>query len=165
VTPGLYPDHPRVGVGVVVLRPGWQGDGTGRAVPVGEPEVLLIRRGRPPGEGEWSLPGGSQELGETLFDCAAREAREETGVAVRPARVLTAVDTILRDEAGRVAFHYTIVDVLADWLSGEPAAADDALDARFAPVSEALRLVEWEVTRAVIAEAAADWPDHDRRSG
>jgi ADP-ribose pyrophosphatase YjhB (NUDIX family) len=147
-----YPERPRVGVGAVVFRAGADG----------RPEVLLVRRGRPPGEGQWSLPGGSQELGETLFACAEREAREETGVAVRAAGVLTAVDTIERDADGRVAFHYTIVDVLADWISGEPQAADDALDARFAPVDEALRLVQWDVTRRVIADAAAAWPAGQR---
>jgi ADP-ribose pyrophosphatase YjhB (NUDIX family) len=143
-----YPDRPRVGVGVVVLRAAAEAAG---------PEVLLVRRGRPPGQGQWSLPGGSQELGETLFAGAEREAREETGVTVRATGVITAVDTIERDADGRIAFHYTIVDVAADWIAGEPVADDDALDARFAPVAEALRLVEWAVTRHVIADVAAAW--------
>ncbi|HYC02814.1 MAG TPA: NUDIX hydrolase [Azospirillaceae bacterium] len=126
--PHEYPDHPRVGVGVIVRR----GDA-----------VLLVRRGKPPGLGEWSLPGGSQELGETLFETAAREALEETGVTVRPVSVLTGVDNIERDADGRVRFHYTIIDVLADWVSGEPVPGDDATAARWAAPEEWRALVTW----------------------
>ncbi len=126
--PHEYPDHPRVGVGIIVRR----GDA-----------VLLVRRGKPPGLGEWSLPGGSQELGETLFETAAREALEETGVTVRPVSVLTGVDNIERDADGRVRFHYTIIDVLADWVSGEPVPGDDATAARWATPDEWRALVAW----------------------
>ncbi|MEQ8964345.1 MAG: NUDIX hydrolase [Azospirillaceae bacterium] len=136
-----YPDRPRVGVGVVVRHEG---------------RLLLIKRGKPPGVGQWSLPGGSLELGETLFACAEREAMEETGITVRATGVLTAVDNIVRDADGRVAFHYTIVDVLADWVAGEPVAADDALDARWATPAEALELVEWPMLRRVIRMVAEE---------
>ena len=108
--PHEYPDHPRVGVGVIVRR----GDA-----------VLLVRRGKPPGLGEWSLPGGSQELGETLFETAAREALEETGVTVRPVSVLTGVDNIERDANGRVRFHYTIVDYCGRHAAGDARPGDD----------------------------------------
>jgi ADP-ribose pyrophosphatase YjhB (NUDIX family) len=132
------PGAPRVGVGAVV----WRGD-----------QVLLVRRGKEPGYGQWSLPGGSQELGETLFDAAAREVREGTGVEIRPLGILTAVDNIVRGPAGGILFHYTIIDVTADWVSGEPTAADDVLDARWASRSDCQALVEWPVLRRVLDEA------------
>src|SRR3712207_2589394 len=81
-----YPDRPWVGVGVIV----WRGD-----------QVLLVRRGRPPRAGQWGLPGGAQEVGETLFEAAAREVLEETGLTVRPYAVVTAVDAVNRDDDGR----------------------------------------------------------------
>ncbi len=131
--------RPRVGVGVVVMRRG---------------AVLTVRRGKPPGEGEWSLPGGSQELGETLFEAAAREVREETGVTVAPVRVLAAVDNIVRNDAGGIDYHYAIIDILAEWQSGDPMPLDDALDARWAPVEEAVRMIRFPAARAVIRAAA-----------
>ena len=131
--------RPRVGVGVVVLRRG---------------AVLIVRRGKPPGEGEWSLPGGSQELGETLFEAAAREVLEETGVTVAPTRVLAAVDNIVRDDAGAIEFHYAIIDVLADWRSGDPAPLDDVSEARWAPIEDAVRMIRFPAARAVIRAAA-----------
>lgn len=136
--------HPRVGVGCLV----WKGD-----------RVLLIRRGKPPGLGEWSLPGGSQELGETLFAAAEREVREETGVMARARSVLTAVDGITRDADGALLFHYTIVDVEADWVSGDPVPADDALDARWATREEAEALVAWKPLKQVLRMA------FERRAG
>lgn len=130
-----FPDQPRVGVGCIV----WKGDA-----------VLLVRRGKPPGEGEWSLPGGSQELGETLAGTAAREVLEETGIVARPTGVLTAVDSIIRDPDGRIRFHFTIVNVQADWLSGEPVPGDDALEARWATVDEWRYLVAWPALLEVL---------------
>ncbi len=118
--------------------------------------MLLIQRGNPPAAGEWSLPGGSQELGETLFEAAAREVMEETGVTVRPTAVLTAVDSIVRDENQDVAFHYTIVDVLAEYVAGVPVPGDDARDARWATLAEVKRLVAWTATRDVIERSVQD---------
>ncbi|MFV3128140.1 NUDIX hydrolase [Niveispirillum sp. KHB5.9] len=132
------PTHPRVGVGCLVWKDG---------------QVLLIRRGKPPGYGEWSLPGGSQELGETLFEAAEREVREETGVVARARSILTAVDNIVRDGDGTLRFHYTIVDVAADWLSGDPVPADDALDARWATLADCEALVAWEPLKQVLRGA------------
>jgi ADP-ribose pyrophosphatase YjhB (NUDIX family) len=115
--------------------------------------VLLVRRGRPPRLGEWGIPGGAQAAGETLVEAAAREVLEETGLAIRDAEVLTALDSITRDPDGRVEYHYTLVELVADCAEGEPVAADDALDARWATPSEASDLVSWEETRRVIALA------------
>lgn len=122
-------------VGVVCLR----GD-----------EVLLIRRGRPPKQGEWSLPGGRIEPGERAEDAALRELREETGVEARINRLIAVVDGIF-PEAGR---HYVLIDFAADWVSGEPVAGDDAMEARFVPLDQVEALVDWSETRRVIALAA-----------
>lgn len=135
-----YPEHPRVGVGVVV----WRGD-----------RVLLVRRARPPQAGEWSLPGGGQELGETLVETARREVAEETGLAICPTGVLTAVDSIHRDDAGRVRFHYTLIDLVAEWRAGEAEARDDVSAVRWATPEEAEALVAWSETRRVIRLAVA----------
>ena len=120
-----YPDRPWIGIGCVVLR---------------GPEVLLVRRARPPLMGEWSIPGGTQELGETTEDAARRELREEAGVEVGPLRIAYALAVVDRDTAGRVRFHYTILDYCARWLSGEPVAGDDAAEARFFPPEALPRL-------------------------
>jgi 8-oxo-dGTP diphosphatase len=130
-----YPDRPWVGVGVVV----WQDE-----------RVLLIRRGRAPRLGQWGLPGGAQSAGETLFEAAAREVLEETGLEVVPQAVVTALDSISRDEAGNVQFHYTLVEVVAECGPGEPKAADDAMDARWVPAGQVGELVEWDETVRVI---------------
>ena len=130
-----YPDRPWVSVGVVV----WQGE-----------RVLLIRRGRAPRLGQWGLPGGAQSAGETLFEAAAREVLEETGLEVVPQAVVTALDSISRDDAGNVQFHYTLVEVVAECGPGEPVAADDAMDARWVPADKVGDLVEWDETVRVI---------------
>lgn len=118
-------------VGVVCLRGG---------------EVLLIRRGRPPREGEWSLPGGRIEPGERAADAALRELVEETGVTARLTGLLDVVDGVFL-EAG---LHYVLIDYGAEWLSGEPVAGDDAAEARFWPLAEAERLVAWSETRRIL---------------
>jgi 8-oxo-dGTP diphosphatase len=130
-----YPDRPWVGVGVVV----WQDE-----------RVLLIRRGRAPRLGQWGLPGGAQSAGETLFEAAAREVLEETGLEVVPHAVVTALDSISRDDAGEVQFHYTLVEVVAECGPGEPKASDDAMDARWVSIDQVGELVEWDETVRVI---------------
>lgn len=139
-----YPQHPRVGIGVVVLRG-----------PLEAPEVLVVQRGRPPRLGEWGIPGGAQELGETIFEAAAREVLEETGATVEPRAVITALDGIQRDEAGRVRYHYTLVEVLAEWRSGEIRAQDDALDAAWLVPDAVAERVAWDKTLEVIGAGLA----------
>ncbi|MFN7388164.1 NUDIX hydrolase [Brevundimonas sp.] len=121
-------------VGVVCLR----GD-----------EVLLIRRGAPPRLGEWSLPGGRIEPGEGVRAAALRELHEETGVEARLTGLIDVVDGIFPD-AGR---HYVLIDFVAEWISGEPVAGDDAAEAAFVPVQQALELLTWSETRGVIEKA------------
>ena len=137
-----YPDHPRVAVGVVVLCPD-------------QSSVLLIKRGKPPEQGRWSLPGGGQELGETLADCARREVLEETGVTIRLAGVITAVDSIKYDARNRVRFHYSIVDFAALWIDGTPVAGDDVTEVLWAPVADLVPYQLWDKTLEVIEKACA----------
>src|SRR5215472_6208806 len=108
-----------VGVAAVVLR---------------DDEILLVRRGREPLRGMWSLPGGLLELGETTAEGVAREVLEETGIRVRPAEIVATIDRIIRDDDGRVRFHY----VLVEWLClleiadrGELVCGDDADEAEW----------------------------------
>lgn len=113
-------------------------------------QVLLIRRGRPPLRGEWSLPGGRIEPGERAVDAALRELREETGVEAEITGLLDVVDGIFPD-AGR---HYVLIDYAARWLSGEPVAGDDATEAAFHSLGAVGEIVGWDETRRIIEAAA-----------
>ena len=117
MSPRTYPTAPVPAVGAVVIHEG---------------AVLLVRRGRAPARGVWAVPGGRVELGETLAEAAEREVREETGVSVRAGEPVWSFDSVIRDEEGRVSFHYVIVDLLAEYVAGDPCARDDALEARWA---------------------------------
>lgn len=134
-----YPEHPRVGVGAIV----WRGD-----------QLLLIRRGQPPRAGEWSIPGGGQELGETVAEAATREVFEETGIEIAITDVVTVVDMIEHDTEGRVRYHYVLVDVNAEWVSSEPEAATDAVDMCWSSLEQLETLGLWSETRRVIELAA-----------
>ncbi len=131
---------PQPAVGVVCLR--------GR-------EVLLIRRGCPPLEGAWSLPGGRIEPGERAADAALRELREETGVEAELAGLLDVVDGLFPDHQGGPGRHYVLVDYLALWRAGEPRAGDDALEAAFLPCTDVPRLGLWSETVRIIEAAVA----------
>jgi len=111
-----YPDNPLVGVGAVVIE---------------ENRVLLIRRGTPPLLGEWSLPGGVLECGETLREAVKREAREETGLLVETAEMLGVYERVIRDDAGRVRYHYVLLDFLCRPAGGDLKAGSDAADVRW----------------------------------
>ena len=109
-----YPDRPICGVGIVVFH---------------QQKVLLIRRGKPPRQGEWSIPGGKQKLGETLQQAARREVQEETGLKLGPLMLVDVVDSILKDSQGQIQYHYSLVEWTGEFVSGELNAADDASDA------------------------------------
>jgi 8-oxo-dGTP diphosphatase len=133
-----YPVRPIVGIGIVVLKPD---------------AVLLVRRGRAPSLGQWALPGGAQELGETAEDAARRELLEETGLAVGALQLAANVDSIHYDEAGRVQFHYTILDFAALWRTGEPVPGTDVTAAIFVPLDRLDSYGLWSEAHRVIAIA------------
>jgi 8-oxo-dGTP diphosphatase len=112
----VYPERPIVSVGAVILD---------------DERVLLVKRGQAPLKGQWSLPGGVVEAGETLHDALLREVREETGLAVDVGPVVEVLDRITRDADGRVEYHYVIIDYLCRVAGGTLACATDADDARW----------------------------------
>lgn len=139
--PDTHAPRPVAGAGIVVFR--------------GE-EVLLIRRGKPPYEGEWSLPGGKIEYGETAAEAALRELAEETGTTARIAGLIDVIDSIGTREPGRPGdWHYVLVDFAGVWTGGEPVAADDVSEAGFFPYDEAVAMTRWDKTRNVIGRARA----------
>lgn len=93
--------------------------------------VLLIRRGQAPLLGEWSLPGGVLECGETLRDAVVREAREETGLLVEVGEMLGVYERVIHDDEGRVRYHYVLLDFLCRMIGGELKAGSDAADVRW----------------------------------
>jgi mutator protein MutT len=114
--------------------------------------VLLIRRGEPPLQGRWTIPGGTVELGETLEQALVREMAEETGLEVEPVEVLTVFDQIQRDGPA-VAFHHVIVDYLCRRVSGEPRAGSDALEVGWATPRELERYGLTEKALEVVTDA------------
>ncbi len=164
-----YPQRPVAGVGVVVLR---------------EDQVLMIRRGREPRKGQWSIPGGKQELGETWHDTAIREVLEETGIEIDVIGIVDVVDAIVRDgdpprpgtaddgtegiglamanddaatpnDPQRIRYHYTLIDCAAVWTGGDPVAGGDAAHAEWWPLDRIGELSLWSETVRIITEAAA----------
>ncbi len=133
--PRSYPDRPYVGVGIVVFR----GD-----------EVLLVERTKPPIRNRWSIPGGAQEIGETVHEAALRELMEETGLEADVIGLIDVVDSITRDQDSRVQFHYTLVDFAAEWRSGEAAAADDVGAVRWVPLADLEAMGLWTETVRII---------------
>ena len=93
--------------------------------------MVLVKRGHEPLAGEWSIPGGVLEVGETLREAAVREALEETGLTVETTDLLGVYDRVLRDADGRTRYHYVLIDFLCRRISGEPHGAGDAEEARW----------------------------------
>jgi ADP-ribose pyrophosphatase len=116
-----YPRQPLVGVGAIIIEDG---------------RVLLIKRGKAPLLGEWSIPGGMLELGETLRQGAEREALEETGLVVNANDLLGVFDRIVPDATKRTLYHYVLIDFLCERISGDVIAAGDASDARWFTLAE-----------------------------
>jgi ADP-ribose pyrophosphatase YjhB (NUDIX family) len=116
-----YPDRPLVGVGAIVVDAG---------------RVVLVKRGKAPLLGEWSIPGGMLELGETMRQGAKREAFEETGLVVRATELLGVFDRVVLDDEQRCQYHYVLIDFLCERISGDLCAAGDAADARWFTMEE-----------------------------
>lgn len=147
-----YPDRPIIGVGAIIIQNGL---------------VLLARRASEPLRGQWSIPGGMLELGETLRAGAEREALEETGLHVRAGEVVDVFDSIIAGEqAAAPQFHYVIIDFLCEVTGGELRAGSDASDVRWFAQQELPTLGLREMTQRAIEKAyrmaepgdrVADW--------
>jgi len=111
-----YPETPLVGVGAIIVE---------------ADRVVLVKRGHAPLLGEWSIPGGLLEVGETVRTAAVREALEETGLTVEAGELLGVYDRVIRDDGGRVVYHYVLIDFLCRRVSGGLQAAGDATEARW----------------------------------
>ena len=132
---GEYPSGPQTAVGVIVFR---------------DDKVLLVKRANRPGQGLWAIPGGRVELGETLKEAARREVKEETGVSISPTEPIYVFEVIERDDEGDIRFHYVIIDLLAEYLSGEVNPGTDASEARWISSAELKELPVTKTTREVL---------------
>ena len=108
-----YPDRPIIGVGVCLLA---------------EDSILLVKRANPPLVGAWSLPGGTQKLGETVKECGVREIKEETGLDIVITETIDVIDSIHVDNDEAILYHFTLIDYMGKVMSGKLAPGDDALD-------------------------------------
>ena len=134
----LYPRRPMVGVGAVVWRDG---------------AVLLERRGQPPAQGSWALPGGLVDVGETLEEAVRREVREECGIEVVVGPLLGAFEPIQRDEDGRIRYHYVVIDYLVTYSGGDLVVGDDAAELCWVSVDDLDAYPLMPATRAMIERA------------
>ena len=135
-----YPQRPIVGLGAAILSP--QG-------------IVLIKRGNPPRLGAWSLPGGAQDLGETVKEGIIREVKEETGLDVKVLEIIDVVDSINRDPDGRIKYHYTLVDACVIVTGGTLQASSDAMDAQWFSLTKIADLNLWSETNRIIKRAHA----------
>ena len=124
--------RPHTGVGIVVWR---------------DEEVLLIKRGKAPFKGQWSIPGGTLEFGETLHQAALRELMEETSVTAEIAGLIDVYESISETA------HYVMIDYVARWTGGEPVAGDDAADARFFTFDAAVEALQWDTARKALEDS------------
>lgn len=135
-----YPDRPYVGVGAIIIE---------------QRKIVLIKRGHAPAQGEWSIPGGTLEAGETLREGVMREALEETGLIVEPGELLGVFDRVLRDEQQRTRYHYVLIDFLCRRKSGDLIASGDADEARWFTQQEVSNISLPEDTAEVIRRGFA----------
>lgn len=117
----LYPRFPVVAASAVVIREG---------------QILMIKRSNEPNKGKWSIPGGRVELGETVYEAAQREVFEECNIEIEISRLLSVGNNIIRDNEGRVKYHYVLIDLLGEYKSGEIAAQSDAEEYRWVKIEE-----------------------------
>ncbi|WNJ98693.1 NUDIX hydrolase [Thalassospiraceae bacterium LMO-JJ14] len=140
-----FPQRPLVGIGAVI---------------VGHKGVVLIKRGKAPRLGSWSLPGGAQKIGETVHAAALREIQEETGLTAEIRGLVDVVDSITPDPDGRIKYHYTLVDLWATTDAvAEPIAGGDAADAQWFSLADLEGLQLWSETLRVIDKAHTLWQE------
>ena len=130
-----YPERPLIGVGAVIVDQG---------------RVVVIKRGSPPLLGEWSIPGGLLELGETVRQGVEREALEETGLVVESGEFLGVFDRIVPDDAGKIRFHYVLLDYLCRPVSGSLQAGQDAAEAKWMTLEELRDFPMMETTKKLL---------------
>ena len=133
-----YPERPIIGVAAVVVE---------------DDRVVLVRRGRPPAYGEWSLPGGAVELGETLEEAVIREVEEEIGLQVEVMELVAVLDRIFLDPEGQVQYHYALMDFLCRKAGGRLQARSDAISCADVPFAALGRYQLTKETREVINRA------------
>ena len=114
-----YPSQPLIGVGAIIIH---------------QSKILIVKRANEPAKGLWSVPGGVVELGEHLYEAIKREVKEETGLEVDIERLVDAVDNIVLDEAGRIQYHYVLLDYLCRLRGGVLEAADDVQEIQWVPL-------------------------------
>jgi 8-oxo-dGTP diphosphatase len=143
-----YPDAPLVGVAAAVFNQAGQ--------------VLLIQRGRPPGVGNWGIPGGLLDLGEKLHEGARREVKEECSVEIEIGNVAGVFEPITLDASSAVEYHFVVIDFWASYIGGELKAGDDALDARWVDVDQLSAYTMPDDTRRIVATAHSLWQNATR---
>jgi 8-oxo-dGTP diphosphatase len=111
-----YPQQPIASAHAIVIR---------------DERVLLVQRAAEPSKGQWSVPGGVIELGETIAEAVRREVHEECGIEIEPGQVINVADRVFRDKDGRIRYHYVVIYLLARYVSGEARASSDAAAVRW----------------------------------
>jgi ADP-ribose pyrophosphatase YjhB (NUDIX family) len=133
-----YPQYPMIGISALILR---------------DERMLLVKRSKEPSKGKWSIPGGRLELGETISEAVMREVLEECDVRIDVIRVLEVMDNIIKDDDGKIRYHFVLIDLLANYVSGEPRAQSDAQECCWITPAELDGLEMNPRLRAVITRA------------
>ena len=133
-----YPAHPTVAVSAIIFK---------------EERILVIKRAKEPNKGKWSIPGGGLELGETFYEAGKREVQEECSIKIEIERVFYTTENIIRDDDGRVKYHYVLVDLLARYTGGEARAQSDAEECRWVTADELAGLDISPRLRTVLEQA------------
>ena len=133
-----YPERPIIAIAAVIVE---------------NDRFVLVKRGTPPHQGEWTIPGGMLECGESLREAVIREAREETSLTVKPVTLVEAFERIIRNDAGQIQFHYVIMEYLCQVIEGTLRAGEDAADARWLTEAELKGLQVTEGTHQVLKKA------------
>jgi 8-oxo-dGTP diphosphatase len=135
-----YPDRPFLAVSAGIVR---------------ADKILIVRRGRAPAKGIYTLPGGVVEAGETLFEAAMREVSEETGLVIEPVALAGHREVIVRDASGRVERHFVVLSFAARWISGEPVLNDELSEAHWLKPDEIKGLATTDGLAEIVAAAFA----------